>query len=138
MMRIRAYLTFNGNCREAMTFYKQTLGGELMLQPIADSPMAHRMPEKMKDRILHSSLTKDGFVLMASDMVGDDGLLNGNSVSLMLDCGSEDEIRDSYAKLSDGGERTHPLETTFWGALFGNVKDKFGIYWLLHYQLPKN
>jgi len=138
MTKIRAYLTFNGNCREAMTFYKQTLGGELMLQPIADSPMANKMPEKMKDCILHSSLTKDDFVLMASDIVGDDGLLNGNSVSLMLDCGSEDEIRESYAKLSDGGERTHPLETTFWGALFGNVKDKFGTHWLLHYQHPKN
>jgi PhnB protein len=57
---------------------------------------------------------------MASDMVDEDGRLIGNSISLLLNCNSEDEIQECYSKLSAGGEQTHQLEITFWVALFGN------------------
>jgi PhnB protein len=53
-----------------MTFYQQCLGGELVLQKISESPMAARMPSEMGAKILHSSLTKENLVLMASDMMG--------------------------------------------------------------------
>lgn len=88
----------------------------------------------MKKSILHSTLTKNGFVLMASDMVGEGGLIKGNAVSLMLHCGSEKEIRAVYKKLCNGGKATHPVENTFWGALFGDLTDKYGNQWLLHYE----
>jgi PhnB protein len=39
MTQINAYLTLNGNCREAMTFYKECLGGELTMQAVEDSPI---------------------------------------------------------------------------------------------------
>ncbi len=134
MTQINSYLTFNGNCREAMTFYKECLGGELVLQTIGESPMAEKMPPQMKKSILHSTLTKGNLLLMASDMVGEQGLVKGNTVSLMLNCSSEEEINSCYKKLSEGGEATHPLENTYWGALFGDLTDKFGNHWLLHYQ----
>jgi PhnB protein len=134
MTTLQAYLTFNGNCREAMTFYKDCLGGELMLQPIKDSPMANKLPDNMKDCILHSTLTKERFILMGSDMVGDDGLQKGNSVSLMLDCSTEEELKTYYNNLSTHGEPTHPIENTFWGALFGGLTDQFGHHWLLHFK----
>lgn len=117
-----------------MTFYKECLGGELMIQTIGESPMANKMPPQMKESILHSTLTKGALVIMASDMVGDKGLVKGNSVSLMLNCSSEKEIRNYYEKLSAGGEAAHPLENTFWGALFGDLTDKYGNHWLLHFE----
>src|SRR6188768_2102820 len=132
MMQINSYLTFNGNCREAMNFYKECLGGELFLQTIGESPMAEKMPAQMKQSILHSTLTKGALQIMGSDMVAEEGLLKGNSVSLLLNCTSEDEIIASYKKLSAGGQATHPLENTFWGALFGDLTDKYGNRWLLH------
>lgn len=137
MTKIHAYLTFNGNCRQAMTFYKKCLGGDLVLQTIGESPMAGKLPAKMKKSILHSTLCKNGFVLMASDMVGEQGLIKGNSVSLMLNCSSEKEMVSFYKKLSAGGQATHPIENTFWGALFGDLTDKFGNQWLLHYDKNK-
>lgn len=137
MTNIYAYLTFNGNCREAMTFYKGCLGGELVLQPVGDSPLADKLPPKMRKSILHSTLTKNGFVLMGSDMVGEGGLIKGNTVSLMLSCGSEKEIRTVYKKLCDGGKATHPVDHTFWGALFGDLTDKYGNQWLLNYDRKK-
>ena len=133
-MQINSYLTFNGNCREAMTFYRDCLDGELDLQTIGESPMANKLPPQMKQRILHATLTKGDMVIMASDMVGEKGLIKGNSVSLMLNCSSEDEIKTLYAQLSRGGEATHPLEDTFWNALFGDLTDKFGNQWLLHFD----
>lgn len=134
MMQINSYLTFNGNCREAMTFYRDCLDGELDLQSIGESPMADKLPPQMKQRILHATLTKGDMVIMASDMVSEKGLIKGNSVSLMLNCSSEDEIKTLYAQLSRGGEATHPLEDTFWNALFGDLTDKFGNQWLLHFD----
>jgi PhnB protein len=134
MTQIHSYLTFSGNCREAMTFYKECLGGELILQTIGESPLSEKMPEKMKDCILHSALRKDSLLLMGSDMVPDSGLSKGNAVSLSLHCSSEEEIRTCYKKLSSGGKKNHPLENTFWGALFGDLTDKFGNHWLLNFD----
>ena len=71
MSKINAYLTFNGNCREAMTFYQECLGGELSLQPIGESPLAKKMPEEMKNSILHATLIRGDLIIMASDMVAE-------------------------------------------------------------------
>lgn len=135
MKQINSYLTFNGNCREAMNFYQKCLGGELFLQPISTSPMAEMMPPQMKESILHATLTSGDVIIMGSDMVGENGLIRGNAMSMMLNCNSETEIRETYDKLtSDGGDATHPLEDTFWGALFGGLTDKFGNRWLLNFD----
>lgn len=134
MSSINSYLTFNGNCREAMTFYKKCLGGELNLQTIGESPLSEKMPPQMRDSILHAALTKDDLVLMGSDMAGENRLLRGNAVSLLLNCSSEGEIKTFYANLSKGGQATHPLEISFFGALFGGLTDKFGNHWLLHFD----
>lgn len=133
-MQINVYLTFNGNCSEAMTFYKECLGGELMLQTIGASPMCDQMPGHMKDCILHSTLTKGNLLLMGSDMVPEQGLLKGNGVSLSISCDSEAEIKNLYHKLSVGGAATHPPEETYWGGMFGDLTDKYGNHWLLSYD----
>jgi PhnB protein len=71
---------------------------------------------------------------MGSDMIGDAGLIRGNSVSLMLACFSEDDMQRCYGELSRGGKKSHPIEHTVWGAMLGGLTDKFGHHWLLHYH----
>lgn len=134
MKHINSYLTFSGNCREAMNFYKDCLGGEIIFQTVGESPLCDQMPAMMKDSILHSCLTNNQLILMGTDMVAEGGLIRGNAVSMVLHCSNEDEIRRTYEKLSEGGEKTHPLEETFWGALFGDLKDKYGNSWMLNYD----
>ena len=138
MSTINSYLTFNGNCREAMTFYKKCLGGELDFQTIGESSLSETMTKKMKDFILHATLRNGSLLLMGSDMVSENGLIKGNAVSLTLNCNSEKEIRRCYKKLSVGGKATHPLEDSFWGALFGGLTDKYGNIWLLNYSKISN
>jgi PhnB protein len=138
MGQISAYLTFNGNCREAMTFYKHCLGGELTFQTIGESPLASKMPKEMRDCILHAKLEHEGMVLMGSDMVGDKGLIKGNAVSMVLNCKSAHEIERLYTVLSQDGERLHPIEVSVWGALFGDLVDRYGNHWLLHCERSQN
>jgi len=125
MSAIHSYLTFNGNCREAMLFYKKCLGGKLIFQAVGDSPVTDKMPKQMKKNILHATLTNGDLVLMATDIVSENGLIKGNAVSLMLACNSEKELRVYYKKLSVGVYATQPLHTNFWGILFGTRTANF-------------
>ena len=133
-MQIHSYLTFNGNCREAMMFYQSCLDGELTIQTIGDSPLSDDMPKKMKDCILHAKLVNDAVVLMGTDMVNSKGLIKGNNVSLSLHCKSLKHIKDCFRKLSEGGQIEHPLTPNFLGVLFGNLTDKYGNQWFLIYE----
>src|SRR5436190_18725443 len=133
MTQINAYLNFNGNCREAMTFYQECLGGELSLQKVAESPMAAQMPSEMGANILHGTLLKDGMVLMASDMCGPN-MVKGSNIRLCLNCSSDEEINSYFENLANGGTVITPLHQTFWGATYGELTDKFGINWMFNYS----
>lgn len=134
MTNINAYVGFNGECRKAMEFYKECLGGELFFQTVGSSPMAAQCSPEEKDSILHSSLTKGDLLLMATDMVGPQGYVKGTNVSLSLNCSNEEEINTFFTKLSAGGKVLDPLKEQFWGAIFGALTDQFGINWMLNYQ----
>lgn len=134
MTRLISYLTFDGNCREAMLFYQHCLGGDLQLQTVGESPLAEQLPESMKRCILHATLERGPLQLMATDLVGDQGVRRGNTVSLLLQCTDESELNELYDRLAEGGERTHPIAYTFWGARFGEVTDRYGHHWLLHFE----
>src|SRR4051812_27584228 len=113
--QINPYLTFNGNCREAMDFYLDCFGGELQMQTVAESPMADQWPTAVQKNILHASLVKEGLTLLASDMAAHK-LKHGNTISLALACASEEEIKVFFKKLSQGGKVTHDLHKFFGGA----------------------
>jgi PhnB protein len=134
MTQINAYLNFNGNCREAMGFYQECLGGELNLQAVEGTPMESQCPAALKHHILHSSLTKNGLLLMGSDMTGPEGYIKGNTMSLSLNCSSEEEINTFFTNLSAGGQVIHPLVEQFWGAIFGVLTDKYGVRWMFNYD----
>lgn len=131
---INAYLTFGGQAREAMTFYKEALGAELTLMTVKDTNMQEHCPGADENSIMHATLTKDSLVLMASDMLANTELVQGNNFSLSLNCSSEEEINHFFDRLSAGGQVIEPVKVQFWGALFGILKDKFGITWMLNYD----
>lgn len=134
MFKISAYLSFRGNCREAMLFYQHCLGGRLSFQTVGESPIAAQLPQNIKDFILHAMLITDNFALMASDISPESGLLNGNALSLMLDCHQEEAIYTAFYQLSKGGIIKQALQETHWGALFGELTDKYGHHWILNFN----
>lgn len=134
MKAINPYIGFNGKCREAMTFYKECLGGKLELKEATGSP-SEQFQDDSKNKILHSSLTIDGVqILMGSDMTDQDGYTKGNNIALALNCDSETEIFSLFDKLSKSGRVSAPLKEEFWGAIFGTLVDQFGIKWMLNFN----
>jgi PhnB protein len=133
MTYLNPYLNFNGQCRNALTFYQECLEGQLELQKVAESPMATKMPSEKGPLILHGALSKNGHtLLMGSDMIGS-ALQTGNSIMLCLNCSSDQEINTIFDRLSAGGHVKTPLHQSFWGATYGELKDKFGMDWILNY-----
>jgi PhnB protein len=134
MAQLNPYLSFEGNCREAMTFYKNCLGGELSLQTVGEMPeMASQMPPEMKDSILHSTLHSDDIHIMASDL-NREKPIEGNTVQLCINCSSEKELNTFFNGLAAGGKITEPINDMPWGAKYGSLIDKFGKYWIFNYQ----
>ena len=82
MAQLNPYLSFKSNCREAMKFYKNCLGGELVLQTVGEMPpMAAMMPPHMKDHILHSTL-KSGDITIHGFRPDRRKRIEGNTVHL--------------------------------------------------------
>ena len=129
MALIHSYLRFNGNAKEAFAFYQRCLDGELTITTVGDSPMAAYMPEK-KDQVFHAQLKHGEMVLLGSDMVGEEGLFNGNTMVLTLECASKDEAETLFSKLSAGGKIGHPLTEQPFGGI-GDFSDKFGVDWFV-------
>ena len=139
MKNIKAYLAFNGNCRDAMNFYKECFGGNLEIMTFENSPMAAEMPADAQKGVMHSSLTLDnGVSIMASDgMPGQENVIFGSVVTLYLECASLEEQKQHFDAISKGAKVTVPLADTFWGSRFGMLIDKFGINWMFDHALPK-
>lgn len=129
MRRILPYLAFDGNCREAMTFYQGCLGGELEVMTFGDAPM--ETPPGQEERVVHAALTAGPVLLMASDTLPGMEYARGDAVSVYLDCESDEEVEALFRSLSEGGRRTMPPEDAFWGARFAMCSDRFGIQWML-------
>lgn len=126
------YLSFAGNCEEAMNFYKDILGGTLELSLFGDMPMPDQ--PAADDKIMHAALKTDFCTIMASDGAKEDP---SSSISLSLS-GDDDRLRGFFSQLADGGSIIIPLAPQPWGDEFGMVQDKFGIRWMVNIAKPKS
>jgi PhnB protein len=135
MKDITTYLTFNGNCREAMKFYAKCLGAELFIMPFSEAP--GDFPKEAKDRIIHARLAKGAIALMASDTMPGMPFQQGNNFSVAVGCESLQDIERLFAAFSEKGKVTMPLQETFWAARFGMLTDQFGINWMFNFDKPK-
>jgi PhnB protein len=133
MKSLNAYLSFDGNCREALKFYQDCLGGpELQLNPYPDA--SGQPSHDPTARIMHGQLVRsDGApFLMASDTHEPGSLKGGNNFSISIDCSDVTEAEMLFEKLSDGGVVRMPLIDAPWGARFGMLTDRFGIQWMVN------
>ena len=132
-MTIEPYLFFNGNCQEAIEFYKLALGAEVsMLMRYKESPEPPppgMVPAGWDNKIMHSSLRVGNANIMASDGCSEG--LNFEGFSLSLAVANETEAKRVFDALSDGGQVRMPLTKTFWSPCFGMVADRFGVGWMV-------
>jgi PhnB protein len=131
--RLNPYITFAGNARQAMEFYKSALGGELAMNTFAE--FGNDGPDG--DKIMHANLeTPDGFTLMASDTPPGMEEPSGNNIAISLSGDDNDKLRAYWDQLTEGAKVTMPLERQVWGDEFGQFTDKFGIQWMVNIAGP--
>lgn len=131
-MQINPYLSFNGTCEAAFTFYERCFGGQIRgLFRYAGSPMEHLAPAGGSDKIMHGSVKLPGLELNGADVAPERyEEPKGFSLSVQIDdLGRAERI---FTQLADGGRIVMPLEKTFWAERFGMVVDRFGIAWLIN------
>jgi len=130
-MKVETYLFFGGKCEEALTFYQQLMGIEVsMLMKYKESPDQTLCPPHCGDKVMHANFKIGETAFMASD--GDcQGTPQFSGFSLSFNVDTEEEGQKLIASLSENGEITLPLAPSFWGGLFGMVKDKYGMSWMI-------
>ena len=134
MTTLTPYLLFEGNCRQAMEFYKSCLGGELILTAVKDTPAKEKIPASEHNEILNARLTGRNADISASDWLRPDRTpVHGNTACLFLSGDTPQELKSLFEKLSQGGEVTDPLSQQFFG-MYGALNDQFGVRWMFHTQ----
>ena len=130
MTGLTPYLSFPGTARQALTFYQQVFGGELVLNTLAD----FGRDDGPADSIAHGML-QGPVELFASDAGPDDLPLRLDGVLFSLLGTAEPATLETwFAALSDGGRDIDPLQLRAWGDHDGQVTDRFGVRWLIGYQ----
>ena len=133
--RLNPYISFDGNARQAMEFYKGVFGGNLDFNTFGESG-AQDSPDA--DKIMHSQLETDsGFTLMASDTPAGMKRNPGDNITISLSGDDAAELRGYWGQLSDGGTVTMPLEKQMWGDEFGMCVDRFGVPWMVNITQPQ-
>ncbi|WBX74555.1 VOC family protein [Tenacibaculum pacificus] len=132
-MKTNSYLHFNGNCKEAMSFYADILGGDItMLIQFNEAPESKNFPKEISDLTMHSTLEIGDMAIQASDFFSTTESFNaGTNFAISLNFEDEDEVVTIFNGLSEGGAIIKPLEESFWGGKSGVLQDQFGIRWML-------
>lgn len=130
---LNPYLHFDGQAREALTFYHSLFGGELNVMTYGDMGM----DGDQAAQVMHGQISAPGGItLMVSDGAPGESLVRGNASNLSLSGDDETELRGWFEALAEGGEVHVPLERQMWGDVFGQVQDRFGVIWLVNIAQP--
>lgn len=132
-MQLNSYLIFDGNAREALTFYQQCLGGKIAsMMSFGEMPGCDEMPAGAENRLAHGCLVIGGHLLMASDTMPGQPYegIQGSSVNISVD--SVDEARRLFKELSASGTVEMELQETFWAHAFAMLNDRFGAPWMIN------
>lgn len=137
---IQPYLFFCGRCEEAIAYYKETLGAEVLMmmrfKDNPDAPCPDALPPEFDDKIMHASLRICGAEVMMSDGMHM-GPADFKGIALSLAVLDEAEADRIFNALATDGAVQVPIGKTFFAARFGIVADKFGVTWMIVVLPPR-
>jgi PhnB protein len=125
------HLNFRGDARAALEFYHSVFGGEIAVVTYQDAQSVQD-PAEAGQVMWGQVAAKNGFRVMAYDvpsrMPWDPGT-NPFFVSVRGD--SAAEIAALWEKLAEGATVAQPLAPSGWAPLYGMLKDRFGVTWVM-------
>ena len=133
-MKMHTYVNFAGTCAEAFRFYEKQLGGRIgMLMTHAQAPDQSKVNPAWKDLVLHARMSIGDTELMGADIPSAEPM---RSAYLSLSVTTDAEAERIYSALSDGGQVFMPMQETFFASRFGQLRDRFGINWMILHERP--
>jgi len=133
-MKLNTYVNFAGTCAEAFRYYEKHLGAKAgMMMTHGQAPDQSRVNPEWKDAVLHARISLGGTELMAADIPSAQPM---RSAYLTLSVDSDIEAERIFSTLSDGGQVLMPMEETFFASRFGQLRDRFGINWMIIHERP--
>jgi len=134
-MKLTTYVNFAGSCTEAFRYYEKHLGGRLgMLMTHGQAPDQSRVPPELKNAVLHARITIGDTELMGADIPQAEAM---RSAYLTLLVDNDAEAERVFAALGDGGQILMPIAETFFATRFGQVRDRFGVNWMILRERPR-
>lgn len=131
-MKMNTYVNFAGSCVEAFRYYENHLGGKIgMMMTHGQAPDQSRVQPEWKDAILHAHISIGDTELFAADIPGAEPM---RSAYLTLGVDSDAEAERIFSALSDGGQVFMPMDETFFATRFGQLRDRFGINWMIIHE----
>ena len=124
------YFCFPGNARRALERYARIFGGDLDLHTYA----AFGRTDGPDDDIAHGMLTGPVTVFACDAGADEDGFHSVGLFLSLLDAAPVDDLRRWFAELSAGGRVIDPLQKRAWGDWDGQVRDAFGVTWLIGFS----
>jgi PhnB protein len=135
MLGVSPYIAFRGNCREAIEFYRDALGAEVLFtQTVGESPMSDVGPA---DNIMHCTIKMGDSTIMLCDDPRPDAAAESGNISLAIGLSDPENAKQIFGNLARGGSVIMPLEKTYWAEAFGMLTDKFGVKWMVNCDTPK-
>ena len=134
-MKLNTYVNFAGTCAEAFRYYEKHLGGKIgMMMTHGQAPDQSRVKPAWKNLVLHARILLGGTALAGADIPKAEPM---RSAYLTLGVDSDSEAERIFSSLSDGGQVLMPMEETFFASRFGQVRDRFGINWMILHEKPR-
>ena len=133
-MKMYTYVNFSGKCAEAFRFYEKHLGGNIgMMMTHGQAPDQSRVNPDLKDAVLHARVSIGGTELMGADIPNAQPM---RSAYLSLNVETDADAERIFSALADGGEVFMPMQETFFATRFAQLRDRFGINWMITHEQP--
>jgi PhnB protein len=129
-MHIYPFLNFNGNCSEAMHFYQACFGGKLHINYLANTHASHNLPKEMMHMVVSATLEAGPVKLFASDLMNEEGIFQGNRISLFFDCTQAGFLTKLFNRLSQHGDITYPVSNNIRSGEWASLTDQYGVQWI--------
>jgi len=123
-------LHFPGTARDALTFYQEVFGGELILNTFE----AFGRDDGPTDAIAHGILRGQVSIFAADAAGGEESFQSTGLMFSPLGTTSAAELRSWFDALAEGGTIREELEVRPWGASDGQVVDRYGVHWLVGFE----
>ena len=130
-MKIIPNLSFNGNCLEALEYYKKIFDGGI-LQIVTYDEVNYKCSDDEKKKIFSA------IMLLGKNTVYFNDKLNekiGNNITMIIEFFNEEDLNNISGKLSKEGTISVEMGETTWGSQYVEIVDKFGIVWGLNYEM---